>query len=130
MEITYNHDKLLFEASGYGQTFTGDSVWLAMLAARTALGPPGAELWADLMEAYKIKVNFKGRKTRKLKCPKGMKVNASRTACVPMTGGEKATQRVAKRKMVRTVKSKGATFQRRKLIKSKRALRFRKMYHI
>lgn len=81
---------------------------------------------AILNEAFKIKVNFKGKKTRKLKCPRGMKVNPAGTACVPMTGEQKANMRAGKRKMVRTVKAGGANLQRKKKIKTKRALRFRK----
>lgn len=126
MDIEFNHETRRFAASVAGATGTGESLMEAVSALRGAYTGD----WEALDEAYRIKVNFKGKKTRKLKCPKGMKVNASRTACVPMTGGERSTQRVAKRKMVRTVKAGGAMLQRRKKIKTKRALRFRKMYHV
>lgn len=79
-----------------------------------------------LDEAFKIKVNFKGKKRRKLQCPKGMKVNAAGTACVPMSSSQKNHMRIGKRKMVRTVKAGGVNLQRKKQRKTKRALRFRK----
>ena len=36
-----------------------------------------------------IKVNSRGDKRRRIKCNKGMKLNAAKTACVPITGSEK-----------------------------------------
>lgn len=84
------------------------------------------DIFEIVESAFKIKVNFKGKKRRKLQCPKGMKVNAAGTACVPMSSSQKNHMRLGKRKMVRTVRAGGANLQRKKMRKTKRALRFRK----
>ena len=86
----------------------------------------GFDVEKFINEAFRIKVNFKGKKRRKLKCARGMKVNAAGTACVPITAQEKKTNRLAKRKMVRTKRMKGASAKRRQMVKTKRAMRFRK----
>lgn len=79
-----------------------------------------------ILEKFIYKVNAKGKKRKKLKCAKGMKPNASGTSCVPMKAGEKRNHKVGSRHAVRTVKSKGQAFQKRRTRKMKKALRFRK----
>lgn len=79
-----------------------------------------------LDEKFIFKVNSKGKKRRKLKCPKGMKPNPAGTSCVPMRGKEKRNHKVGSRHAVRTVRAKGQALKRRKVRKMKKALRFRK----
>ena len=77
-------------------------------------------------EAFKIKVNSKGAKRKKRVCPPGMKVNASGTGCEPIKAQEKQHRRVGVRMARRTVKSQGSTLQRRKKVKTRKAMRFRR----
>lgn len=77
-------------------------------------------------EKFIIKVNSKGKKRKKLKCPKGMKPNPGGTSCVPMRGAEKRNHKVGARHAVRTVKAKGQALKKRKVRKMKKAMRFRK----
>lgn len=72
------------------------------------------------------KVNSRGQKRRRVKCRPGYKLNASKTSCVPITGGEKSSKRLAIRKAMRTKKSKGAAYQSRVKRKRLRALKRRK----
>lgn len=75
-----------------------------------------------------IRVNSKGKRTRKIICGKGMitkKVNGS-VRCIRMTGAAKMRKRMGQRKRLRTLKRKGAGFQRRLNIKRQRAMRRRK----
>jgi hypothetical protein len=81
-----------------------------------------------LNEAFWVKVNSKGEKARRLKCPEGYKLNDGGTACVPIPSAEKQDHRVAAKKMIRTKKAEGASLKKRALIKTKRALKFRKGY--
>lgn len=73
-----------------------------------------------------VKVNSRGEKTRRIKCRPGYKLNSTGTACVPMTGGEKATKRKAIRKAIRTKKAMGQGFQNRVKRKRAKAMRRRK----
>ena len=82
----------------------------------------------NITEAFKIKVNSKGIKRRKLKCPQGHKPNPSGAGCIPITSTEKRTRKVGARHAVRTVKAKGASAKRTKVRKMKKALRFRKSF--
>lgn len=77
-------------------------------------------------EAFKIKVNSRGVKRKKRVCPPGMKVNASGTGCEPIKAQEKQHRRVGVRMARRTVKSQGSTLQRRKRLRTRKAMRFRK----
>lgn len=74
------------------------------------------------------RVNFRGRKVRKIKCGPGRVVKriGDRVQCVVPTGGQRLRKRLAIRKANRTKKRKGAAFQRRVQRKRLRALRFRK----
>lgn len=72
------------------------------------------------------KVNSKGQKRRRVRCRPGYKLNATKTACVPITGGAKAKKRMAIRKMVRTKRAKGPALQRRTNRKRAKAMRKRK----
>lgn len=83
----------------------------------------------DITEAVIItKVNAKGEKRRRVKCRPGMKLNDSGTACVPITGSEKAAKRKAIRKTLRTKRAKGKAYQSRVRRKRVRAMRKRKAY--
>ena len=73
-----------------------------------------------------IKVNSRGDKRRRIKCNKGMKLNAAKTACVPITGSEKNSKRLATRQMLRTKKAGGDALKRRTLRKRTKALKKRK----
>ena len=79
-----------------------------------------------LTEGFKIKVNSKGVKKKKRICPKGMKVSPSGSGCVPIKATEKQAHKVGSRKAQRKIKSGGAALKRRKLLKTRKALRFRK----
>ncbi len=75
-----------------------------------------------------IRVNSKGKRTRKVICGKGMvskRVNGS-VRCIRMSGVQKLRKRLAQRKRLRTLKRKGAGAQRRLNIKRQRAMRRRK----
>ena len=75
-----------------------------------------------------IRVNSKGKRRRKVICGKGMvsKQVGGGVRCIRMTGAQRQKKRFAQRKRLRTLKRKGAGFQRRLNIKRQRALRRRK----
>lgn len=66
----------------------------------------------------KIRVDSKGKKTKRIKCKPGFKINANGTGCVPMSGSEKQSKRKAIKKAVRTRKSKSQAQAKRKRIKA------------
>lgn len=72
-----------------------------------------------------IRVTSKGERTRRLKCRRGFKREGDR--CVPLSGSEKATKRVAIRKAVRTKRADVAG-KRRATRKRLKAMRKRKAY--
>ena len=72
------------------------------------------------------KVNSRGEKRRRIKCNKGMKLNPQGTACVPITGSEKSTKRLAARQMVRTKRAAGEGLKIRTKRKFLKALKKRK----
>lgn len=74
------------------------------------------------------KVNSRGEKRRRVKCRPGFKLNATGTSCVPISGGEKASKRLAIRKALRTKRAMGTAFKRRVNRKRNRALKRRKGY--
>lgn len=73
-----------------------------------------------------VKVNSRGEKRRRIKCNKGMKLNPTGTACVPITGSEKNSKRIAARQMVRTKRAAGDALKRRTNKKRLKALKKRK----
>jgi hypothetical protein len=75
----------------------------------------------------KVRVNSKGKKTRKVKCKKGYKVSSSGSSCVPMSGKEKSSKRRSTRKAVRTKKANPASKNRANR-KRRKALKKRKNY--
>lgn len=79
-----------------------------------------------------IRVNSKGIKTKKIRCPAGRVVKTvnGRQVCVTPTGRERLTKRIAIRKSVRTKKSKGAGYQKRVNFRRQRALKKRKQLGI
>lgn len=84
---------------------------------------------SDLSEQRIVtKVNSRGDKKRRVKCRPGYKLNSSGTSCVPISGAEKATKRVAIRKALRTKRAKGAALQMRAKRKRLKAMRRRKSY--
>ena len=75
------------------------------------------------MAKKRIRVNSKGKKTKKLICPDGKKAQGNR--CITMKSGEKRNRKKAIRKMVRTKrKNPGVTRIANKA--RKRAMRKRK----
>lgn len=72
------------------------------------------------------KVNSRGQKRRRVKCRPGYKLNDSKTSCVPISGGEKSSKRLAIRKAMRTKRSKGKGYQMKVKRKRLRALKRRK----
>jgi len=84
------------------------------------------EGFALVSEKFVYKVNSKGKKRKKLRCPKGMKPNPHGTSCIPMRGAEKRNHKVGARHAVRTVKAKGNALKQRKVRKTRKAMRYRK----
>lgn len=83
----------------------------------------------NVVEARLItKVNSKGNKRKKLKCPRGYKIGDSGLSCVPITGSEKAKKRRAIKQALRTKKSKGEGYKKRTNRKRLKALKRRKSY--
>jgi len=72
------------------------------------------------------KVNAAGQKTKRVRCKPGFKLNSSGTSCVPITGGEKATKRLAIRKALRTKRAEGTALKNRTKRKRIKAMRKRK----
>lgn len=83
----------------------------------------------DITEAQIItKVKASGEKRRRVACKPGYRLNDTKTACIPITGSEKVTKRLAIRKMVRTKRALGPGLQRRTTRKRLKAMRKRKAY--
>ena len=74
----------------------------------------------------RIKVNFRGKRRVKMQCRVGFKWDATKKACVKITGAEVAQKRKSMRKAVRTRKSKGQGMKVRVARKTRKAKRFRK----
>lgn len=72
-----------------------------------------------------VRVTSKGKKTRRIKCRSGFRKEGDR--CVPMTGSEKQTKRLAIRRAVRT-KNANPAIKKRAARKRLRAMRKRKAY--
>lgn len=73
-----------------------------------------------------VRVTSKGKKTRRIKCRKGFKLNSKGTACVPMSGSEKAQKKRSIKKAIRTKRAKGAGAAKRATRKRLKALKKRK----
>jgi len=83
----------------------------------------------EVFEARQVtRVDSKGNKTRKVKCPKGYKLSASGKSCVPITGKEKADKKKSLKRAVRTKKSKGDAYKKRTTRKRLKAMKKRKNY--
>lgn len=87
-----------------------------------------SDLIKQISERFWIKVNSKGEKTKRLKCPTGYKLNPAGTACVPIGAEEKQTNRVAARKMVKNKRAQGRSLQVKTSRKQRKAFRFRERY--
>lgn len=72
------------------------------------------------------KVNSAGQKTKRVRCKPGFKLNSTGTSCVPITGGEKASKRLAIRKALRTKRAEGQALKNRTNRKRIKAMRKRK----
>ena len=80
----------------------------------------------ELFEArYRIKVNAKGKRRRKLICRKGYKVGNGGRTCVRITAAEKVRRKRGMRKALRTKKGKGSSLLKRSLARRKRAMKRR-----
>lgn len=77
-----------------------------------------------------IRVDSRGKKTRRIKCRKGYKLSSNGKTCVPMSGSEKSSKRKSIKKAIRTKKASGSG--KRKLATRKRlkAMRKRKNYNL
>ncbi len=80
----------------------------------------------EFIEAFRIKVNYKGQKRKKLNCPPGYQPNEDGTACVPMTATHKQHLKIGARKAKIDKKAQGDTLRRKTNIRTKRAMKFRK----
>lgn len=85
----------------------------------------GIDIIDYLEEKFRIKVNAKGKRRRKLICKKGYKVGNGGRSCVRINAAEKMHRRKGMRKALRTKRGKGASLLRKTLIKRKRALKKR-----
>ena len=72
------------------------------------------------------KVNSRGEKTKRVRCKPGYKLNDTGTSCVPISGGDKTTKRIAIRKALRTKAAEGDALKRRTNRKRIRAMKKRK----
>lgn len=82
----------------------------------------------QIEEARRVtRVTSKGKKTKRIKCRQGFKLNSAGTSCVPVTGSEKATKRKAVKKAVRT-KRANPSGQRQAKRKRLKAMKKRKSY--
>ena len=77
-----------------------------------------------------VRVDSKGRKTRRIKCRKGFKLSSNGKTCVPITGSEKASKRKATKKAIRTKRAAGSGAKKRTSRKRLKALRKRKSYNL
>ena len=83
----------------------------------------------QIIEARRVtRVNSKGKKTKKYKCPKGYKLGSNGKSCVPVSGSEKAKKKRSMKKAIRTKRSKGGGYKKRSQRKRLRALKKRKNY--
>lgn len=81
-----------------------------------------------IIEAYIFKVNFKGKKRKKLSCPPGYHPNSDGTACVPMSAEMKKNLKLGARQSKRTKVAMGLGYLKRVARKMKRAKKFRASY--
>jgi len=73
----------------------------------------------ELDEAERqIRVNSKGKKTKRVKCKPGYKLKANGTSCEAMSGSEKMTRKKAAKKSVKKRKSKSQAGSNRKRAKA------------
>ena len=86
----------------------------------------------QITEAAKrvIRVDSKGRKTKKMKCRKGFKLAPNGKSCVPITGSEKANKRKAIKKAVRTKRAAGSGKKKITTRKRLKAMKKRKSYNL
>jgi hypothetical protein len=75
----------------------------------------------------KIRVNARGLKTIKMKCPSGFKWDPSIQACMKISGAELATMRKASRHAIITKRAEGQAFKVRVKRRIRRAFKFREM---
>lgn len=75
----------------------------------------------------KVRVNARGLKSIKMKCPSGFKWDPSIQACMKITGAELATMRKASRHAIITKKSEGQALKVRVKRRIRRAFKFREM---
>ena len=88
------------------------------------------EICEDTLEERKIiiKINSKGQRIKKIRCPKGRIAKSvnGRIVCVTPTGRERLTKKLAIKRTVRTKKAKGQGWQARVNFRRQRALRKRR----
>lgn len=77
----------------------------------------------SLVETIITKVNSKGERKKRKKCRPGFKLDGNK--CVPITGTEKRTKKLAIKKAVRTKKQAGAGYQKKVTKKRNKAMKKR-----
>ncbi len=88
------------------------------------------ELCEETLQERKIiiRVNSKGQRTRKIKCPPGkvLKSMNGKKVCAQPTGSERLSKKLSIKQANRTKKAKGTGFKKRTNFKRQRALKKRK----
>lgn len=81
-----------------------------------------------IIERMVIRVNSKGKRSRKLKCPKGKVVKTvnGRKVCTQQGGRARLIKKLAVKHANRTKKAKGSGFRKRANVKRQRAMRKRR----
>ncbi|BAU39990.1 hypothetical protein [Ralstonia phage RSP15] len=82
----------------------------------------------NLAEAFKFKVKSTGQKRKKRICPPGYKPSPDGSSCVPMRPSEKRSRKLGAKRGVRDKKAQGAGLKNRTKRKTKKAMRYRKMF--
>jgi hypothetical protein len=77
-----------------------------------------------------VRVNSKGKKTKRIKCRKGYKLSANGKTCAPQSGSEKATKRKSVKKAVRTKRASGSGKKKMATRKRLKAMRKRKSMNL
>ncbi len=75
-----------------------------------------------------IRVNFKGKRQRRVKCTPGYKLGPNKKSCVKIGGAERIRRKRAARKATRTKRKHGKGALKRAIRKRLRALKRRKAY--
>lgn len=81
-----------------------------------------------LAEAFKFKVNSAGKKRKKRICAPGYRPSPDGGSCVPIKPSEKRARKLGAKRGQRDKKAQGAGLKKRTQRKTKKAMRYRKMF--